>query len=181
MTGFLLDTNVRDLWRKPLPNGRGSVTVALISQGLQSRERKRAGTFPKTFTHPSELTRPQPDPQVQKWLDDADDERLYLSVVSLGEVLKGLTVLPAGKRRHQIEQWLDETLRPWFAGRILPVNEAIAERWGILAGQCQLRGRPLKVADGFIAATALEHRLTVVTRNVKDFAGLGINTLNPWS
>jgi predicted nucleic acid-binding protein len=71
-------------------------------------------------------------------------------------------------------------LRPWFEGRILPVSQAIAERWGILAGTCQIKGRHLKVVDGLIAATALEHDLTVVTRNVKDFAGLGVVVFNPW-
>jgi predicted nucleic acid-binding protein len=129
---------------------------------------------------PSELTRPQSDPNVERWLDDADDEQLYLSVVSLGEVLKGLTVLPAGKRREQIQLWIDGTLRPWFAGRLLPVSEEIAERWGVLAGECQVKGRTLTVADGLIAATALQHGLTVVTRNVRDFSSLGVDVLNPW-
>jgi predicted nucleic acid-binding protein len=129
---------------------------------------------------PSEMTRPRPQSSVSGCLDDADDDELYFSVVSLGEILKGVTVLPESKRRSQLQQWLDETLRPWFQGRILPVNEPIAERWGVLAGQCQLKGRPLKVVDGFIAATALEHDLTIVTRNVKDFAGLGVIVLNPW-
>jgi toxin FitB len=129
---------------------------------------------------PSEMTRPSPQPSVSGWLDDADDNQLYFSVVSLGEVLKGVTLLSESKRRSQLQQWLDETLRPWFEGRILPVNQSIAERWGVLGGQCQLQGRPLKVVDGFIAATALEHDLTVVTRNVKDFAGLGVMVFNPW-
>jgi predicted nucleic acid-binding protein len=105
---------------------------------------------------------------------------LYFSVVSLGEILKGVTLLSESKRRRQLQKWLDKTLRPWFAGRILPVNQPIAERWGVLAGQCQMTGRPLKVVDGLIAATALEHDLTVVTRNVKDFAGLGVAVFNPW-
>jgi predicted nucleic acid-binding protein len=129
---------------------------------------------------PSEMTRPRPESRVSRWLDDADDDQLYFSVVSLGEILSGVTVLRESKRRNQLQQWLDETLRPWFQGRILPVNEPIAERWGVLAGQRQLIGRPLKVADGFIAATALEHDLTVVTRNVKDFDGLGVGIFNPW-
>ncbi len=129
---------------------------------------------------PSELTRPKSEPQVEKWLDDADDEQLFLSVISLGEIFKGLTILPDSKRRHQLQQWIEETLRPWFNGRILPINESIAERWGILAGECQLEGRPLKVADGLIAATVLEHNLTVVTRNVRDYADLGVSILNPW-
>ena len=80
-----------------------------------------------------------------------------------------------------MQRWLDGTLRPWFQGRILPVNEAIAERWGVLTGQCRLKGRQLKVADGLIAATALEHGLTIVTRNLKDFAGLGAVLVNPWA
>lgn len=117
---------------------------------------------------------------VSQWLDEADDNRLYFSVVSLGEILKGVTLLPASNRRTELQQWLDQTLRPWFQGRILPVNEPIAEHWGVLAGQCQLRGRPLKVADGLIAATALEHDLTLVTRNVRDFDGLGVGIFNPW-
>lgn len=129
---------------------------------------------------PSEMTRPQPQASVIQWLDDADDEQLYFSVVSLGEILKGITVLAAGKRRNVLQQWLDETLRPWFHGRILPVTESVAERWGILAGKCQLKGRPLKMADGLIAATALEHSLTVVTRNTRDYEGLGVDILNPW-
>lgn len=129
---------------------------------------------------PSELTRPKSDPQVENWLDNADDDHLFFSVVSLGEIFKGITILPESKRRKQLEQWLDETLRPWFEGRVLPVSEAIAERWGILAGQCQLKGRVLKVADGLIAATALEHDLTVVTRNERDFSDLGVGVLNPW-
>jgi len=129
---------------------------------------------------PSELTRPKPEPQVEKWLDDADDAQLFFSAVSIGEVFKGLTILPQSKRRLELQRWIDETLRPWFGTRILPVSESIAERWGVLAGQRQLKGRPLKVADGLIAATALEHDLTIVTRNVRDFAGLGVSVFNPW-
>ena len=133
---------------------------------------------------PSELTRPQSDLQVEKWLDDADDERLFLSVISLGEIFKGLTILPESKRRQQLQQWIDETLRPWFNGRILPITERIAERWGILAGECQRKGRALAMADGLIAATALEHDLhdlKVVTRNVRDFSDLGVAVFNPRS
>jgi predicted nucleic acid-binding protein len=105
----------------------------------------------------------------------------FLSVVSLGEMVKGLTVLPASKRRQELQQWIDRTLRPWFDGRILPVTERIAERWGVLAGECQLKGRGLSMADGLIVATALEHDLTVATRNVRDFSDLGVTVFNPWS
>jgi predicted nucleic acid-binding protein len=129
---------------------------------------------------PSELTRPRSDPRVERWLEEVDDEQLYLSVISFGELLKGLTILPESKRRIGLQKWLDHTLRPWFEGRVLPVDESIAERWGVLAGECHLRGAPLNTTDGLIAATALEHNLTVVTRNVKDFARLGVAIFNPW-
>jgi len=129
---------------------------------------------------PSEMTRKRPQSSVSEWLETADDDQLYFSVVSLGEILKGITILPESKRRSGLQQWLDETLRPWFEGRVLPISESIAEQWGVLAGQCQLRGRPLGLADGFIAATALDHDLTIITRNVKDFEGLGVGVFSPW-
>jgi toxin FitB len=129
---------------------------------------------------PSELTRLQSAPQVERWLDEANDEELHFSVISLGEILKGITVLPVSKRRDGLQEWLDGTLRPWFEGRILPVTTPISERWGVLTGKCRLQGKQIKVADGLIVATALHHNLTIVTRNVKDFAGLGVPVLNPW-
>lgn len=129
---------------------------------------------------PSELTRIRPDARVIEWLESADDEALYFSVISLGEVFKGIASLQPGKRRSGLQEWVEGTLKPWFEGRILSVTEPIAERWGLLAGQCKLNGRPLKVGDGLIAVTAMVHDLVVVTRNVKDFAGLGPRIFNPW-
>jgi predicted nucleic acid-binding protein len=129
---------------------------------------------------PSELTRPKSDARVEKWLDAAADEQLFLSVISLGEILRGIRLLPESRRRRQLQQWLEGTLRSWFRDRILPITEPIAERWAILAGQRQLQGKPLRMADGLIAATALEHDLTLVTRKVKDFVGLGVTLLDPW-
>lgn len=75
---------------------------------------------------------------------------------------------------------LENALLPRFQARILPVTHSVADRWGVLDGQCQLKGTPLNTADGMIAATALDHDLTVVTRNAKDFAGLGVAIFNPW-
>jgi predicted nucleic acid-binding protein len=129
---------------------------------------------------PSELTKPMPDSQVSIWVDAQDNASLYLSVVSVGELRRGFTVLPQSKRRMQLEQWFEQYLLPLFANRVLPVTQSIGDRWGVLGGECQLRGTPLNTADGMIAATALEHDLTVVTRNVKDFAGLGVTVFNPW-
>jgi predicted nucleic acid-binding protein len=105
---------------------------------------------------------------------------LYLSVVSVGELRRGFTLLPRSKRRARLQQWFEHYLLPLFADRILPVTQSIGDRWGVLGGECQLRGTPLNTADGMIAATALVHDLTVVTRNVKDFAGLGVAVFNPW-
>jgi predicted nucleic acid-binding protein len=106
---------------------------------------------------PSELTRPQPDPRVAQLLEDTDDELMYVSVISIGEVCKGFTVHPEEHRRATLRRWLENELRPWFASRILPISEGIAERWGALDGQCQLKGLTLSAPDGLIAATALEH------------------------
>ena len=129
---------------------------------------------------PSELIGIKPDPRVAQWLRDANDDALYLSVISIGEVCKGFTIHPEEHRREILRKWLDDTLRTWFAGRISAVSEAIPERWGILEGQCQLKGLNVSASDGLIAATAPEHGLTLVTRNVKDFAGLGLTVLSPW-
>jgi len=129
---------------------------------------------------PSEMTKPQPSALVEKWLNDVNDDDLYLSVLSIGEILRGVTRLPESKRRTSIEQWLESTLRPWFVGRILPVSLPIAERLGRMAGERDKLGRPLAIVDGLIAATALEHNLTLVTRNVKDFVSLGVTVFNPW-
>ncbi|HMD85664.1 MAG TPA: type II toxin-antitoxin system VapC family toxin [Terriglobia bacterium] len=129
---------------------------------------------------PSELTKPMPEPRVTAWVDAQDNASLYLSVVSVGELRRGFTALPQSKRRAQLEEWFEQYLLPLFAGRILPITQSIGNRWGVLRGECQLRGTPLNMADGMIAATALEHDLTLVTRNVKDFAGLGVVLLNPW-
>lgn len=129
---------------------------------------------------PSEFSRDRPEPRVAQWLKAQPVTLLFLSVVTIGEIRKGLVVLPQGRRRAELETWFHTDLVIWFRDRILPVTHSIADRWGMLDGECQLKGKPLNTADGMIAATALEHGLTVVTRNVKDFAGLGITVFDPW-
>jgi predicted nucleic acid-binding protein len=129
---------------------------------------------------PSELTKPAPDPRVAEFLIQAGRERVCVSVVTIGEICKGIGALPESKRREELRVWLDRVMRPWFAGRVLTVTENIAERWGTLTGEHRRRGRQITMADGLIAATALEHDLTLVTRNVKDFEGLGLPIINPW-
>jgi predicted nucleic acid-binding protein len=129
---------------------------------------------------PSELTTPLPNAKVKDWVNAQDNASLYLSAVSVGEFRRGITMLPAGKRRMQLEQWFEQYLIPLFGDRILPVTKIVGNRWGILSGERRLKGTPLNTSDGLIAATALEHDLTVVTRNVKHFAGLGVHIFNPW-
>ena len=129
---------------------------------------------------PSELVRPQPEPRVTAWVAAQDLDALFLSAVSFGELRKGITLRAPGKRRTELETWIEADLPNLFAGRILPLTRSIAERWGNLEAQRQQMGHPLQVPDGQIAATALEHGLTIVTRNVRDFQGLGVMILNLW-
>jgi predicted nucleic acid-binding protein len=129
---------------------------------------------------PSEFRRDRPEPRVVQWLKAQPATTLFLSAVTIGEIRKGLVVLPQGRRRTELETWFHTDLLIWFRDRILPVTQSIADRWGMLDGQCQLKGTPLNTADGMIAATAVERDLTVVTRNVRDFAELGVEVFNPW-
>jgi predicted nucleic acid-binding protein len=129
---------------------------------------------------PSELIRPQPEPKVKTWVAAKNLDALYISTVSFGELRKGIVLRSPGKRRTELEIWNEADLSILFSGRTLSVTRSIAERWGMLDAERQLAGRPVNIADGMIAATALEHGLTLVTRNVKDFSGLGVTLLNPW-
>jgi len=128
---------------------------------------------------PSELTRETPDARVAAFLKNAGQESVFLSVMTMGEICKGIDLLPVSQKRSGLQSWLEIDVRSWFAGRILPVTESIAERWGHLAATAKQRGIAVAVVDGVIAATALEHGLTLVTRNVRDFASLGVVLLNP--
>ena len=130
---------------------------------------------------PSEFSRAQPEPRVVQWLEARAAESLFLSAVTIGEIRRGLAMLPDGQRRTRLEAWFHGDLVIWFQDRILPVTRPIAERWGVLDARSQLRGRQLNTADGMIAATALEHGLTLVTRNTKDFQGLNVELFNPWN
>ncbi len=128
----------------------------------------------------SELVRVTPELRVMEWFDSADEGLLHLCVLTLGEIRKGLASLPQGKRRAHLEAWLDVELRARFAGRLLAIDEEIANRWGLLAAQAKRKGKPLAIIDGLLAATALHYNLTLVTRNVGDFAAAQVPLLNPW-
>src|ERR1035438_1773021 len=128
----------------------------------------------------SELVRVKPEPRVTEWMEATDEALLYLSVLTLGEIRKGLASLAQGKRRTQLETWLEVDLQARFSGRILPIDAQVADRWGQLAAHAKRKGTPLPIIDGLLAATALHHNLTVVTRNAGDFTNAQVPVLNPW-
>jgi toxin FitB len=128
----------------------------------------------------SELVKPRPEPAVVRWVEEIDEDLMYLSVLTLGEIRKGVAALPHAARRVELEAWLESDLRLRFSKRILPIDEDIASRWGALAGQAQKDGRGLPVIDGLLAATAIHHNLTLVTRNTSDIASTGALLFNPW-
>jgi predicted nucleic acid-binding protein len=128
----------------------------------------------------SELVRPKPDPSVTEWMDGADESLLYLSFLTLGEIRKGVAALAQGKRRTHLETWLEVDLQARFSGRIVPVDSAIADRWSLLASAAKRKGKTLSVIDGLLAATALHHNLTVVSRNARDFTETQVQVVNPW-
>lgn len=125
-----------------------------------------------------ELPRKFPDPGVANWFSQRPPATLYLSVLTLGEIRKSIESASDDARRQLLLDWLETDLRNFFIGRILPVDEAVAERWGRLVAGA---GRRLPAIDSLLAATALEHDLVLVTRNVNYFAGLPVQLFNPWS
>lgn len=128
----------------------------------------------------SEVQRPAPSPKVLEWLDTIDEDRAFISVASIAELRRSIALLEDGRRRTALAAWLAHDLPMRFAERVLPIDHAVAERWGDLMAQSRRSGIALCVMDGFFAATALAHGLTLVTRNVKDFAAFGVPLLNPW-
>jgi toxin FitB len=129
----------------------------------------------------SEFVKPLPDPHVTLWFREADPNTLFASVVTLGEIRLGIENMPLSKRRSDLEIWLAVGLPGWFASNLLPITKEIADRWGRLMVQARRKGLMLTTADGLIAATAIERGLTLVTRNVTDFSGLGLTLLDPWN
>ena len=128
----------------------------------------------------SELIRPNPEPKVAAWIDTTDEELLFLSVLTLGEIRKGIVALPRSTRRTRLEIWLSSDLPLRFAHRILKIDENVVDRWGHFSGLLSTQGVNVPVIDGLLAATAMQHNLTLVTRNTKDIAATGVPLFNPW-
>ena len=126
----------------------------------------------------SELVRKKPEPKVVQWIQDTDEDLLYLSVLTMGEIRKGITSHPDAARRVKLEAWLSRDLKQRFVGRILSLDENVAHRWGVIIG---LAATPVPVIDGLLAATALEHNLTLVTPNTSDVSATGVPVFDPWT
>lgn len=128
----------------------------------------------------SEWVKPRPNPGVIRWMESVDEDRVFLSVISLAELRYGAERMAAGARRNRIEEWLRDELPLRFEGRVLPVDDQIAEAWGKTVARAETAGRPMGAMDAFLAATAERYRLTFVTRNVSDFPLLKA-VVNPWA
>jgi predicted nucleic acid-binding protein len=115
------------------------------------------------------------------WLAEADEDRVFISVVTLAELRHGIERLPLGSRRSRLDGWLTDQLPARFEARVLTVDAEVANSWGRVMARGQAAGRPVGTMDAFLAATAEQRGLTLVTRNVSDFEALGIRLLNPWS
>lgn len=127
----------------------------------------------------SELTKPNPNPGLARWFASEQAEDLFLSAITIGEIRRGTAQLAPGRRRAALTAWTDSLSRS-FAGRILPVDEAVAARWAEIAARAERSGKPKPLADGLIAAIALQYDLTLATRNVDDFEPFGVVLFNPW-
>lgn len=125
----------------------------------------------------SELRRKSPNPAVVKWFEQRPPSTLYLSVLTLGEIRKGIESISDTSRKQALTDWLQTELPAFFTGRILDVDATTADHWGRLVAKA---GRPLPAIDSLLAATASRHRMTLVTRNVKDVAGMAVDVFNPW-
>jgi toxin FitB len=128
----------------------------------------------------SELVKKEPNPSVVNWLDEQDEQTLFLSVLNLGELQKGISKLPDGTRKDELQAWVALDLVERFTGRILEIDLETALCWGRLQGEAEQAGEKLPVMDSLIAATAAAHGLIVVTRNVRDIERCGVRVCNPW-
>lgn len=129
----------------------------------------------------SELVRPRPDQGVVNWVGTTDERLQHLSVLTIGEIAKGVARIDDSARRSRLDAWVHGDLLARFDNRLLPIDHRVVLRWGALAGEAERRGMTLPLVDSLLAATALTHDLIVVTRNVRDLERCGARCLNPWT
>lgn len=129
----------------------------------------------------SEVTKSTPDEGVMRWIHGLDEDRTFISIVSIAEIRRGFALMDNGRKRDSVGEWLAHDLPQRFENRIIPVEGPVALAWGDLMALAKRSGRGLASMDGLIAATAVAHRLTLATRNTKDFEGFGVDIINPWA
>ena len=128
----------------------------------------------------SELVAKKPNPKVVNWIDSIDPDSAYLSVITIGEIRKGIEKLPDSRRKTTLHSWLIEELMARFSGKILPIDTEVVLMWGQLIGSLESDGKKMAAIDSLIAATALYNHCSLVTRNETDFKHTGIGIINPW-
>jgi predicted nucleic acid-binding protein len=128
----------------------------------------------------SELPKKQPNQGLVDWIKQQEHTRLFISSITLGEIQKGISKLPASAKKDDLQAWLHKDVRARFTGQIIAiaVNEAL--KWGELQAATEAQGKPMPIVDSLIAATAIFQEMTLVTRNTKDVEASGVKLLNPW-
>jgi predicted nucleic acid-binding protein len=129
----------------------------------------------------SELVKPAPDEKVVSWISSCPEEAVFLSVITVGEIQKGISRLPDSGKKDRLQRWLDIDLAARFENRIVPIGQKIIRMWGCILATSESSGRPIPAVDGLIAATGLTYDMTVVTRNVTDLHVEGLAIYNPWT
>ena len=129
----------------------------------------------------SEPLRPNPNKIVLDWLEGVDEDRLYISVIKIAELSRGVALLPEGRKQDRLKAWLQGDLQDRFEGRLLDLDPKSAALWGELMAKAQREGRGLSPMDAFLAAIALTQAFILVSRNEKDFVRTGVTLLNPWA
>ncbi|NOX92093.1 MAG: type II toxin-antitoxin system VapC family toxin [Gammaproteobacteria bacterium] len=128
----------------------------------------------------SEVIKPKPDRKVLGWLKNQDEKSLYLSVLTFGEIEKGIEKSVDERKKNKLRLWVEEDLKQRFEGRILPIDMQVASRWGEIQGKSETAGKPLPSIDGLIAVTGLVNNCIVVTRNISDMQQSSVELHNPW-
>ncbi len=128
----------------------------------------------------SELTKSDPDKNVIRWFSDHDEVDLYLSVITFGELRKGIEKLPSSKRKQRLTHWINEELLHRFKNRVIDITLTEVNQWGKVLAKAEKMGTPMPAVDALIAATAIAHDLAVVSRNTKDMKASGVELINPW-
>lgn len=129
----------------------------------------------------SELVKKKPAPNVLKWFTDQDELSMFLSVITFGELRKGIEKLPHSKKKTELNRWVKEDLSQRFKNRVLNITMVEVNKWGKILSSSEKKGKPLPAIDSLIAATALIHDLSVVTRNTQDLEESGVEVINPWT